>query len=129
MKKIIIALVILAGVGIGTYYIVFRNGSNNVPASNTSVPIAPEASSVASVQTVSVAIQNFAFNPVAVTINKGDTVKWTNMDSATHRIKADAFNSNNLSQGQSFEFKFDNSGAYNYICGIHPFMNGRIIVK
>lgn len=98
---------------------------NPAPANtnNVLVPINVPAT------TDNVTIQNFAFSPQTLTIKSGATVTWTNMDSAPHRIKSDTFNSNNLSQGQSFEYKFNTPGTYDYYCSIHPSMSGQIIVQ
>lgn len=76
-----------------------------------------------------VSIQNFAFNPGTLTIKKGETVTWTNNDSVLHQIKSDTFNSNPLSQGQTFSFTFNDTGTFNYSCAIHPSMTGKIIVE
>src|SRR3989344_8935224 len=37
-------------------------------------------------QTYSVEIKSYAFNPLSLTINVGDTVIWTNMDSVGHTV-------------------------------------------
>ncbi len=39
--------------------------------------------------TVAVNIQNFLFQPKGVTINLGDSVKWTNKDGAPHTATSD----------------------------------------
>lgn len=80
-------------------------------------------------QTQTVNIQNFAFNPQTLTVSAGTTVVWMNNDTTTHKIKSNTFNSNNLNPGDSFQFKFDTPGTYNYSCAIHPFMTGKIIVQ
>ncbi|MCL5071510.1 MAG: plastocyanin/azurin family copper-binding protein [Actinobacteria bacterium] len=33
-----------------------------------------------------------------------------------------------LANGATFNFTFDKEGTYDYICGIHTFMTGKIIV-
>ena len=80
-------------------------------------------------QANAVSIKNFAFNPAALTVKSGDTVTWTNDDSAPHQIKSTAFNSDMLSTGQSFSFTFNQTGSYDYICSVHPSMAGKIIVE
>jgi plastocyanin len=77
-----------------------------------------------------VSIQNFAFSPAEITVAVGSTVRWTNQDSATHTVKAadGSWISPNIDQGGTFEKVFDKPGTYDYICGIHPTMKGRIIV-
>ena len=74
-------------------------------------------------------IKNFAFSPATLNIAKGTTVTWINLDSATHKIKSDSFNSNFLAQRGKFSFTFKTAGTFNYICSIHPNMKGQIIVE
>lgn len=78
---------------------------------------------------VAVSIENFAFNPASISVPAGKTVTWTNRDSASHSINSDGFNSGVLNQGQTFSFAANKKGVYNYKCGIHPFMTGKIIVE
>jgi plastocyanin len=77
-----------------------------------------------------VSIKDFAFNPADVTVAKGTTVTWKNDDSATHRIKSGdgSFDSKDLKNGDSFDHTFDTAGTFDYICGIHPSMKGKITV-
>lgn len=77
----------------------------------------------------SVSIKNFAFSPKNLTIKTGTTVIWINEDSAPHSIKSDNFNSEIFSKGESYQFRFNSAGVYNYICGVHPSMKGKIIVE
>ncbi|MEW6295233.1 MAG: cupredoxin family copper-binding protein [Candidatus Diapherotrites archaeon] len=76
----------------------------------------------------SVSIKDFAFNPSTLTVKAGTTVSWVNEDSVIHTIKSHNFNSGNLSKGDKFEFKFNDKGTFDYVCGPHPFMKGTIIV-
>lgn len=76
-----------------------------------------------------VVIKGFAFNPNTITVNVGDKVRWTNEDAATHTIKSELVNSPNIARGGTFEHTFDKAGTYDYICGLHPSMQGRVIVK
>jgi len=76
-----------------------------------------------------VKISNFSFQPKDLAVKSGTTVKWINEDSVPHSIKSDSFNSQTLSNGQSFEFTFNNTGTFNYSCSIHPSMTGTITVQ
>jgi plastocyanin len=76
-----------------------------------------------------VTIEGFAFNPSTLNVKAGTTVTWVNKDSTAHTIKSDSFNSGSLNKDQSYEFKFDGKGTYEYSCGIHPMMKGKIIVE
>ena len=52
------------------------------------------------------------------------------MDSASHTVVAagNAFSSGNLNNGQSYEHTLDETGTFEYKCGIHPSMSGKVIV-
>ena len=94
-----------------------------------STPKIPNKESASTEAKQDITIQNFVFNPETINISIGTTVIWTNKDPMPHRIKSDSFNSSDLSTDQSFSFKFDKAGIYNYACGLHPSMKGQIIVK
>jgi plastocyanin len=82
-------------------------------------------------QTNMVAIKNFMFEPMALTIKAGSTVTWKNLDGEPHSIVNDAgvFHSSALDQNDTYSFKFDKPGAYKVFCGIHPFMKATITVQ
>ncbi len=100
-------------------------GSTEVlPPAPTNTPIPP------AVTTVDVTIINFAFDPAAITIKAGTTVRWINQDSASHTVTSDTglWDSGNVAQGASFSRVFDTVGTFAYHCGIHPSMKGTITV-
>ena len=59
------------------------------------------------------------------------TITWTNQDSAPHQVVIASKNLKTavLNKGQSGELKIAEAGSYDYICGIHPSMKGKIVVK
>lgn len=89
------------------------------------------ASAAPSAATQSVSVANFAFSPTSLTINIGDSVKWTNSDAATHTVTADAggFTSTLGPSGGTFTFQFTGAGTFAYHCNIHPSMTGSIVVR
>lgn len=102
----------------------------NVPTPTpTPIPKPNPAPAPSSAKTYTINIANFAFSPASITINAGDTIIWTNHDSVPHQIAGNGFGSNPISNGQSYGFKFNSAGTYNYHCAIHPSMTGVIIVK
>ena len=76
----------------------------------------------------SVQIKDFKFAPATVTVNVGDTVTWTNSDSAPHNAKAGdgSFGTSNLSKGESGSATISEAGTHAYICSIHPNMKGTV---
>jgi plastocyanin len=80
----------------------------------------------------SITISNFMFQPMSLTVSPGTTIKVTNKDSVTHTLTATngEFNTGNISQNTTKTFKAPSkSGTYHYICTIHQYMMGTIIVK
>jgi plastocyanin len=79
-----------------------------------------------------VSMKDIKFNPGTVKISAGDTVTWTNDDSVGHDVTGDGFKSGDaggISQGGTFEHKFDKAGTFKYKCTVHPGMTGEVDVK
>lgn len=79
-----------------------------------------------------VEMSSFAFNPNTLTISKGASVVWTNRDSALHTIVSDTgdeINSDSISKGNTYVHVFNTPGTYDYHCGIHPSMKGKVVVE
>jgi plastocyanin len=79
-----------------------------------------------------VTMQDIAFNPAEVTISAGDTVTWTNEDSVGHDVTGDDFKSGaagGLGNGDTFEHTFDQAGTFDYVCTVHPGMEGTVTVE
>lgn len=78
-----------------------------------------------------VEMQGFLFVPGIVRISVGDTVTWTNEDSAYHHTatRSGVFDSGTLRHGESWSWTFTEAGTYNYLCTPHPWMTGRVIVE
>jgi plastocyanin len=86
----------------------------------------------ASAATQSVEISGFAFRPDVMFITAGDTVTWTNRDSAQHSIVflTGLGQTENFGLGQSSSLRFIAPGTYKYICGLHgQSMSGVVAVS
>jgi LPXTG-motif cell wall-anchored protein len=77
-----------------------------------------------------VTIADFSFSPASITIQAGDTVTWVNNGPSAHTATANngAFNTGVLQKGHSASHTFTKAGTYSYICSIHPFMHGTVVV-
>jgi plastocyanin len=84
---------------------------------------------IASANTAQVKIDNFKFIPDQITIRRGDTVTWTHPGPASHTVKFADSESPVLSNGAQYSKTFNAPGNFDYICGIHPYMKGRVIVQ
>jgi hypothetical protein len=77
-----------------------------------------------------VTISGFSFSPNTVTVNVGDRVTWTNQDPSTHTATSSGhFNTGNIPEGGSKSVTFNSAGTFDYICTIHPTMQGTVIVR
>src|SRR5690348_5424713 len=68
-----------------------HNGSATTGSSKSSTGTTPQSAGASggssnSPKTIHVKISNYAFNPAKLTVAVGDTVVWTNTDSAPHTV-------------------------------------------
>lgn len=91
----------------------------------------PEGGATQAGEATAVGIDNFKFSPDTLEIAIGTEVTWTNMELSPHSVVAEdgSFESETLSDGDSFSFTFDTAGTFPYICGIHTSMKGEVIVS
>jgi plastocyanin len=102
-------------------------GPAAAPSAGTSA-VAVRATASAS---KSVSIVDFAFKPAGLSVNSGDTVKWTNKDAAPegHDVTGDGLDSGLMKQGDTYSHTFTKPGTFSYICTIHPQMKGSVRVR
>jgi plastocyanin len=75
-------------------------------------------------------IVHFAFSPMTVTVAAGTEIIWTNRDQAAHTVTASdgSWGSSTLARGVSFIRIFSTPGIYHYLCSVHPYMKGTVVV-
>jgi len=81
-------------------------------------------------------IDSGSYVPVAPTIFRGTNVIWMNLDDVNHTIQSQdgqgnvisIFNSDVLHEGDQFQYKFEKPGVYHYLCSLHPWRTGTVIV-
>lgn len=91
-------------------------------------------------ETKEVTMQGVAFNPKAITIAPGDTIRFTNRENITHDVLIEGYTatangtladgySGNLSLDQSWSFTFGKEGTVKVRCVIHSidFSNGMVM--
>ncbi|MGH9921844.1 MAG: plastocyanin/azurin family copper-binding protein [Nitrososphaerales archaeon] len=77
------------------------------------------------------------YNPATVRIEKGTTISWMNIDKDPHTVTngtpdskwGQVFDSGLMRQGAEYKFTFTESGTYPYLCALHPWMYGTIVVE
>jgi plastocyanin len=76
-----------------------------------------------------VTMTNDQFQPPHIQVPTGTTVTWTNGDQTLHNVKFDSGpSSGNLTFGATFQRVFTDAGTFDYVCTIHPGMDGRVTV-
>jgi plastocyanin len=79
---------------------------------------------------MAVHIDNFVFEPAALTVKLGTTVTWTNRDDIPHTVVcAGKFRSKTMDTDGTFTFTFIAAGEYKYFCSLHPHMQGVVKVE
>ncbi len=89
-------------------------------------PVTPEG-------TNQVGMKDLNFVPEQITVKAGETITWTNQESVPHNVvnaeegeqpKSELFN-----EGGTYEFTPKEPGKIDYVCTIHPGMEGTITVE
>src|SRR5690349_7947018 len=129
MKGKIIALIAVAVVIFGGWYMFRQSGTDVVPVpKNVTVvrpnPAAPEPSVNASkFRDFNISAGSYFFKPNSMTVNKGDTVRITVVNSGGyHDFVIDEFNTrtNRLQAGETETITFvaNKSGTFEYYCSV-----------
>jgi plastocyanin len=104
----------------------------SAPTSAASAGTAEACVKATSAGSVTVDIKDFKFSPDPIEAKVGDTITWTNSDSAPHSAALDdgSCATDTLAQGASGSLTFSAPGTYPYHCAIHPTqMKGSIVVS
>lgn len=82
-------------------------------------------------ESTTVAIVDFAFDPAEVTVAPGAEIVFENGDDAAHTATAeDVFDTESVGGGESATITApEEPDSYPYICKLHPFMKGTIVVS
>jgi plastocyanin len=118
-------------------------GATTAPISAPSAAASVEASAAASAPAgaacaessaageVAVTIADFAFSPADISATVGQTVTFTNNDSAPHTATLDdgSCGTPNIDNGGSNGLTFNAAGTYPFHCAVHPNMKGTITVS
>lgn len=81
-------------------------------------------------------IANECYLPSNKVVNSGETVTWTNNDSAAHTVTSGTpengpdgfFDSGLIAPDATFKYTFDSAGKFDYFCMVHPWMVGTVTV-
>ena len=103
-------------------------GSSSSSSTSTSSSTTPAASSSGA---ITIAMQNIQFAPKDQTVKVGQKVTWVNKDTVDHDVtatKGASFKSSLFGKGKSFSFTPTKAGTIQYVCTVHPGMEGTLTV-
>ena len=72
----------------------------------------------------------WGYAPATRAIAAGTWVTWSNDGQDAHTVTAvdGAFDSGDLEPSEGFSWYFDQPGTFEYVCSLHPWMTGKIVV-
>jgi plastocyanin len=103
------------------------SSSSSAPATTTGAATSSGGAAAKS-GTVTIDMQNIAFNPTSVTVKVGQTVKWVNKDDVPHNVTGGPLKSSTFNKGGSYEFTPKKAETISYVCTIHPGMKATLTV-
>jgi plastocyanin len=107
-----------------------RNFVRGAFAAALLLALAPALPGTAHAAQLEVKIDNFTFGPQKLTVKVGDTVTWINQDDIPHTVVSTGhFRSKALDTEDKYAFTFTTAGTFEYFCGLHPHMQGSIVVE
>ncbi|HET9422312.1 MAG TPA: plastocyanin/azurin family copper-binding protein [Nocardioides sp.] len=113
------------GAGVGLLALL---SSGTVPAQSAGQGSAPSGDPVARANAI-VQVDNMAFQPSTVTVGLDDLVTWEFLDSMSHNTTSvQGFWSSGSRNSGTFAQEFTFSGAFAYLCTLHPSMRGLVKV-
>lgn len=78
---------------------------------------------------VTLEIKSWGFNPSTVTLLKGSTATWTNLDSVVHTVTSTGnFDSGDIAAGKPWTHTFNSAGTFEYSCKYHLSMKGAVVI-
>ena len=93
---------------------------------------APKPQATENAHADQIVIDNFAFEPSALTVSAGTVLTWLNQDDAPHTVigtdPGSPIKSQPLDTGEPYSIALTKPGTYRYFCSLHPHMTGTVIV-
>ena len=130
---IIGAIIIVIAIA-GIFYYNSTSTQQEIPSEQSNTESAASQNTVAQEGFIEARIENFAFVPAEIKIKVGSKITWINNDNTIHTIASDSGGKGELSSGvigkdESWGHVFNEKGVFNYHCGIHSSMKGKVVVE
>jgi plastocyanin len=133
MRRFLMLLVLSLAFAAGVVVVAGCGGGGGTTAGETAAPsetpVGDEGSDEGA--TVEIDMENTAFVPADTEVKVGDMVVWENYDDVDHNVVAESgadFKSDDFGKDGTFEWVATKPGTVEYVCTIHPGMDGTLEV-
>ena len=144
-RNLVITIVVVVVVLLAGWFLVKSQQTQVTPAPQTPptvngnpTPTASESSPSAMMAGTVVTVSNTGFTPKVITIKAGDSVTWTNSDSANHTVNSSPhpthtdnpfLNLGTIAPGANKSLSFPTAGTYKYHDHLNPTFFGSVTVE
>jgi plastocyanin len=108
------------------------SGSSTATTAAPATATTGSSASTGTTGTEAITIKNFAFAPSSITVAPESSVTVTNKDQVAHTVTSSkgGFDTGDIQPGQSKTITAPKTpGSYPYICSIHQYMTGTLVVS
>ena len=107
------------------------SSETNVTTAPAENPGAPGKQPAGTKDETTVTMKNIEFVPKDLEVKVGQTVKWVNEDDVEHNAVANdgEFKSELFGRAGTYTYKTTKAGTIEYVCTVHPGMEGTLTVK
>jgi plastocyanin len=136
LRTIIISIGIICAVILVAIATTFQSGDSEVIEEKSPIVIEADVIMPTKVSRPGCEETDSCYVPSIISVKEDQTVTWSNEDVAFHSVTSGIygepttlFDSGHLDPEQKFSYTFDEKGAFDYFCTLHPWMKGKVIVE
>lgn len=78
------------------------------------------------IATIAIGDSDTNYVPSTMSVKKGTTITWNNVDTMDHTVTGSGWASGNIAPGKSYSRTFSSTGSFDYKCTYHSLMQGTI---
>jgi len=136
LRKKIIPIGIISGIILVVIAIVSQSTDSEITQEEPPIEIMADVIMPTKVSRPGCQDTDSCYIPSKIIAKQGQTITWKNEDVAFHSVTSGIygepttlFDSGHLDPEQKFSYTFDEKGAFDYFCTLHPWMAGKVTVQ
>ena len=136
MRKKIITIGIIFGIILVVIAIVSLSSDSEITQEEPPIEIMADVIMPTKVSRPGCQDTDSCYIPSKIIAKQGQTITWKNEDVAFHSVTSGIydepttlFDSGHLDPEEKFSYTFDEKGAFDYFCTLHPWMAGKVTVQ